>query len=687
MKYYIRTLRSNLDNILSSESISPYSFYLSRGYGYQRFDRLKDDTDEGSLRIETRLFEDEEDVIYIEIDKDDPQLIGVSVQKNQDYFFINKPFYLYPWNCRILFKSIEDAKSTVFICRSSLTNKMWNCFPTGIAEKGVKQEGRQKMRLEKSVNSSINISDDVKRNRLKGFLYAYYWGYYKSLNPELARLLQAEMRIYGLATVLSGMRNPSTDLLNEVDKQKKLFNQYDPSRALLKRKWEEDVLNRFSSEADSLLFDSLITRLGVKKQAMDAFAAEQGFIVSPRLETTNMAGMNWKLFAGQIESYTQRQVDKYVDDKQLKAEQRVTIGKDGYVQSSDDSLYVRVLNEIIRGNEWLSLEKITTRKLEAASELTLYIRAYYEIGGHKWEGSAEQAYMDALRRNIANSEPFDPNQISNRDLRALAVFVLKGDVVDEMMKYMQVSAVEDYSLVLGLWGAAIGYAGIPKTFMVRTALPQQKANDCYNSTYISLTGLENSTTLNPDSFTNGLDQQAKLSAAPNRIMESKLVFAQLSQPPLKLSKVQISTIEGILERNHGKIDENGFKQISQIKGIGKKKLEQLKQVLKPYTIEENTTLLFKDDATELNRAEFTPGEVIRIVKACLPDDERVKEQVEKDVLWYLSGGQGPKERLIPGLCDYLKRNKSSYGKRQWVRKLYEMVDVELIEKKLKEAYL
>lgn len=682
MKYYIRTLRSNLDNILSSESISPYSFYMSRGYGYQRFDRLKEDTDERSLRIDTKLLEDEEDVVYIEFDKEDPQLAGVSVQKNQDYFFINKPFYLYPWNSRILFKSIEDAKSSLFICRSSLTNKMWNYFPTGIAEMGEKQ-GKLKVKRDRTVSVGVDINDDAKRNRLKGFLFAYYWGSCKSLSPDLAKMLQAELRIYGIATVLAGMRIPSPEMLNEVDRQKKLFNQFDPSRALLKKRWDEEVLNKFSSDIDRKLFDFLIGRFGVKKQAMDAFATEQGFIVSPRLDSVNLAGTNWRVFASQIESYTQQQIDKFVASNSIGPEQKVVVNKERNVQSLQDSIYVRVLNEILRGSSWLALEKISTRKIEVANELTLFVKAYYEICGYKWEGSSEQAYMDAMRRNIASSEPFDPNQISNKELRALAVFVLKGDLMDEMLKYMQVSAVEDYSLVLGLWGAATGYAGIPKTFMLKAALPQQKANDCYNYTYTSLTGLENSTGLNPDSFTKCIEQQVKVAATPNKIMESNPVLSQMSKPPLKLTTEQIGFIEEILQKNHWKIDENDFKKIGQIKGIGKKKLEQLRQVLKPYSIEEKATLLFKDELL----TDFTPNEVVRIVMECLPDDEKVKEQIEKDVIWYLNGGNGPKERLIPGLCDYLKRNKSSYGKRQWVRKLYSNVDVDLIERKLREAYL
>lgn len=687
MKYYIRTLRANLDNILSSESISPYSYYVSRGYGYQRLERMKDDMDEFALRIETKIIEDGEDVIYVEIDSDDEQLKGCMIEKNKDYFYIYKPLYLYPWNCRILFKNAEDANGAVFICRSSLTNKMWNYYPTGIVEIDEKTNDR---RLKKGPAASKRISNDIeadkKRNRLKGFLFAYYWGYYKSISPELARLLQAELRIYGLATALAGMRYPSTEMLNEIEQQKKFFNMVDPNRALLKSRWEEDVLKRFSTREDGQLFESLMGRLGVKKQAMDAFAAEQQIEVSPRLETSNMATMNWKMFASQMDAYTQKQIERYLTGKSIPQDRKVKTGVDGCVESVD-SLYVRVLNEIIKGNDWLSPERISSRKLEVANQLTFYARAFYEIGGHQWEGSCEQAYLDAMRRNIANSDPFDPNKIANSELRALAVYILKGDMLDEMLKYMQVSAVENYSLVLGLWGAATGYVNIPKTFMQKASLPEEKANDCYVCSCESLTGMRMSEKMDPNSFVNGVKRQEAVHAMPNKLMESKTTLQQLKNSSLKLTVDQIRCIEEIMERNSGQIDDRAFKQIGQIKGIGKKKIEQLRSILKPNAVKEQENLLFKDVDHLVSGKDFTPDDVLRIVLPLLPNDEKVREQVRKDVLWYLSDGRGDKRKLIMGLGAYLRRNKNSAGKRMWVRKLYEEVDVDLIEKRLRESYL
>ncbi len=65
----------------------------------------------------------------------------------------------------------------------------------------------------------------------------------------------------------------------------------------------------------------------------------------------------------------------------------------------------------------------------------------------------------------------------------------------------------------------------------------------------------------------------------------------------------------------------------------------------------------------------------------------MRKQVEKDVTWYMSGSHDSADRLIPRMCEYLYRNKNARGGRSWVRKLYENVDVSLIESKLRETYL
>ena len=85
---------------------------------------------------------------------------------------------------------------------------------------------------------------------------------------------------------------------------------------------------------------------------------------------------------------------------------------------------------------------------------------------------------------------------------------------------------------------------------------------------------------------------------------------------------------------------------------------------------------------------LTSAEVMRVIDECIPEEASVRNQIVRDVTWYMRGNRGDAaEKLISGLCLFLRRNKESGGKRLWVRKLYENVDVSQIEKKLKDTYL
>lgn len=694
MNYYIKTQRSNLDNILSSESISPYSFYLSRDYGYHRFDRQAGELYDKQLRIDTKIYDDEEDVIYIELNGDDEQIRDIKLAKNRSYFYISKTIYLYPWNCRILFKSVEDARNSVFLCKSSLMNKMWGYYPTGIVQKEDISAMFKTMNRPAEVNNNKQkeVESDNEKNRLKGFLYMYYWGTLKSLSPNLARLLQAEIDLYGITTALAGMRSPSSEIYSEVDRLKKAFNVNDPNRTVLKALWNEKVLGGFDTDADAQLFEQLLGKFGVQKTVMDNFAAEQGIPVSPRLDVANMAGMNWRKFAMQIDEYTQLIIKKAESDNQIADNGHIEV-HNGHIEIAHvaDRLYEDVLNGVIKGKGWLSVERLSSKKLEVANELTYYAKDFYEKCGLLWEGGAEQLYLNDLRLNIANSSPFDPNQAPNKGLRALAIYVLKGDIADEMIKYMRVSAVEDYSLVYGLWGANQGYAGIPKTIMQTASLSQHKISECYMAMYNSLMGMHASYELNPDCFVKVLDTQIIANPIiPVRHVTDYVEYAmkRLRAPAYNLSTAQLIAISGILERNGGKIDEKGFKQIAEINGIGKKKLEKIKDVLLPITTDqEKEDMLFKEDPVFQMDIPLTPAEVMRVIDDCIPGNVTVRNQVEKDVTWYMLENRDVKEKLIPGLCQFLRNNKESIWKKLWVRKLYEDVDVLLIEKKLKDAFL
>lgn len=686
MNYYIKVLRSNIDNILSSESVSPAAYYSRREFGYRRFDMASDDKSEYELYLWDRILDTDEDVVYIEMSGSDPQLQNLIKAQNRDVYIVRKTIRLYPWNCKILFKNTSDAKDTIFICKSSLMNKMWNCYSFGIAPKGELEHHSYYVADSLEINISADVNRDFRWNRVKGFLFAYSIGVAKSLTPSLARLLQAELNIYGLATVLSGMNTASKDIQDSIERQKKIFNTNDPNRLLLKKRWEELVLNQFSTLKDGQIFEEILKKLGVQRLAMDEFAKEQGIALGPKLDTSVVSSSYWKSFKAGLHDYTESvlsQYQKYVRNESDNPIEVVDLHIK--IHGKGRNLYELILNHSISHADFLSVERIRSKKLEVANDLSMFIKDYYSYSGQKWDGTDEQNYMNELRKNIAYSTPFDIHKTGNKELQALAAYILKGDVIDDMIKFIQISAIEDYSLILGLWGVNVGYTDIPKTFFNLMNLKSEELTKCYLNSCELLTGDYTEHSLDPDGYRDVLtlhvsDDSVQYSAGPKKTIKEALRLS-----PIHLSDSQIEEIMNIIHSSSNSFDNGFYKRIGKIKGIGKKKLSEIQQILTPFA--QVGAFFFSEDAQSHATTGTTGQDLWKIIEECLPNDDKVRSQVKKDFEWFLRKNQLPREEMIIKFSYYLSRNKNPAKNRTWLKDIYKHVDVQLIEDKLKKEFL
>ena len=163
---------------------------------------------------------------------------------------------------------------------------------------------------------------------------------------------------------------------------------------------------------------------------------------------------------------------------------------------------------------------------------------------------------------------------------------------------------------------------------------------------------------------------------------TKDVVALLTKSSLKLTQGQMQDVIGIVNRDKGKLDENSFKQIGKIKGVGPKKLDKIRLLLTPMI---QSLSLFNHKETEEKDDEIAWP----VVEAILPTDEKVRTQVKRDFMWFVNKNyhQMGKAEFIVKLCDYLSRNKNATGNRAWLRGLYKDVEVPAIESKLRETDL
>ena len=118
MKYYIPTSTLNISNILSSGSISPYSFYVKRQFGIKSFEPIKECErfkDQIVLFRKYPLFsiisDKESYPVCIEIEIPDDMVIPSNIP---DVFYASKTIYISPSNITFVFENEEYLKKSLF---------------------------------------------------------------------------------------------------------------------------------------------------------------------------------------------------------------------------------------------------------------------------------------------------------------------------------------------------------------------------------------------------------------------------------------------------------------------------------------------------------------------------------------------------------------------------------------------
>lgn len=133
-KYYIPTTSSNFNNILSSESISPKSFYLTRSFGYQRWDNIPENPFNHSIVLydELRSFKRpssdiEDHPLLIEIALDE-SVENSLVKMDEHLFLSDHTIYIDPFSSRLIFFSEEDKKIALSLSDHSTETKFVHLY-------------------------------------------------------------------------------------------------------------------------------------------------------------------------------------------------------------------------------------------------------------------------------------------------------------------------------------------------------------------------------------------------------------------------------------------------------------------------------------------------------------------------------------------------------------------------------
>ena len=448
--YYIPTTSLNFGNILSTESISPKSFYEKRGFGSSRWFSIEENKFgtitlmyEKPFRFERPISDLEDYPMFIEFSSDEqfePFCDGI--------FYTDRTIYLDPWNTKFVFLSEKAQKRVLGIAESNLENKVMELYSKRMEVNSFdgnpmdfKSEYRELPENEKAIKQDIVI------NKLKGLLYGYYIGAFLSASGQnvqkLSALLEAKDICY---SVLSNEYNAPTSAQRK--RLKELFdelNKVDEKYLKFREKWScqtEDILKDIRDIWGRDL-------LQYPPEIIDD--VDGG---SERIQSViDLLKRNINACQNRVQKERKR---LSVEDAELDVSNVEDI-RIKLCSQEDQEKFKKWIQFFIHGN--IDGGYLSSKKLEWATELTARTK---ELLGQKWEGSNDKKFLNAVRKLLGGEKV----EFEWRDglLCSLAAVLVKGESWDKLLSFVQAKKMTDYRFVFAIYGIIKGFANLTNDF-------------------------------------------------------------------------------------------------------------------------------------------------------------------------------------------------------------------------------
>lgn len=595
MKYYIPTTTLNIDNLLSTESISPYTYYPEREFKPNYFENILPSIYDSVILLFSKIpsfklddKEIEQYPIVMEID-DEQQLNDCAIVASCDDFCVyscNHTIYLTPWNTHILTFSNKGYEHSKIIIESSRNCKIGS----KIIWKAVDNSLPLEIMLSK-INTETNvsrISNDMQINVAKGALWGYIIGLSKSMTPDAASLVK----------ITNSMRNIVSNTISNSGNCKPNFYERliilnDNYSKIADRKANDHWAKECSLEELSIL-----EKFHVLKEAIIKFFRANNYPITPELPAANCDKNEWISYRELLSSYTQSYIRKASSFNldSINLDSLEFNGNDIKIKEFD--LINDVLKLICSGDiskEKLRINRVETMKI-ILSNVSTILRE--QCGDEKWETIPdERKYINSLGKNVIDLQPFEINSINNDQLVAIAAFILKGEDYDSLIRYLEDNGISNYCFVLTLWGALEGYASIHKNLVSQFITPQTL------SLINSIVGIKSSGELFPlqKHLAYGIIKEginiSNTSSSTKIVPDISTKLGNIKVGKKSLSKEQISKVSSIYLECDSCPNDIFYKQLSSVKGIGKNAINSIKKAL-GYV---DTSLFSEDPSTKIQR--------------------------------------------------------------------------------------
>ena len=454
MKYYIPTSSLNFNNILSTESISPKSFYERRGFGYSRWFPVE----ENSIEYLTLLYDTPHVFERPKSDMEDhPMLIEIDVDDEfpkvtDGVYYKNKTIYLNPWQTKFIFFSEKDKTTTLSLSDSSLETKLVRLYQRKIY---VHQfEGTYSIAQKDSIPPIGDIDglveEDYVINKMKGLLYGYYIGANLSSTKENVQKLDALREIQNIfSSVLSSYdKTPSSaqrlrlnELFDYLDSQKPIYS---------------DLEKEFGNRQTVDRIFAIFKRYGYVFTSIDRAKLIHGL----QEDGDNNQSMTWinREIAHTKSLMESSKVKLDPDDAEIIVSSKDKVAVPKTIEDNlMANLFVCWVNEVLCAKSFNG--KINSIKELLSDEIT---KSAKNVIGSDWEDSPIRTYLNQLRRHVRGEEF---NQLwDNGVLSSMSAVLIKGDEWEQLLNFMQSKGMYDYRIAFALYGVLNGFANMTRDF-------------------------------------------------------------------------------------------------------------------------------------------------------------------------------------------------------------------------------
>lgn len=487
MKYYIPTSNINLDNILQSECILPPTHYNQRISGYKSFEQIEQLRSFSSIilfdyPVHFTINDTGRYNFPILIEIEDEYQSNDFEKLQEGVYVCNHAIQITPSNCRVYFFSKQAYDLTLINTKSNKSIKFFRKYTILPDISGLNTKPFPEL---STPNCNPLPCEDKYIDKQKGAMYAYLLGQKLSLSADLASLLRLDQEIYNILTSLIATPSLSSTFGIKLSKLVEDYKKVDSIEKKNQKVFDKELDNALGKRFKFLkgCFIGVLNKLGLWEICLDTLCKKWNCHLLPNVDTL-VSTSDYTMFRAEIERRTAINVETHQSNIK---ESLQGISVYGYNVVIENMNLVNKAIEYIIGND-LTPETLSAHRMDIYMGIMQSIVPTIKIsvGEENWNTSVERNYINSLHAHIEDpGVPFDINSINNKELKAIACFILRGHSFSDLTALLKQNAIEDYRASFVLWGTLCGYYG-----MNRDSLQLALSDENYEVVYKKLFGKE-----------------------------------------------------------------------------------------------------------------------------------------------------------------------------------------------------